>query len=58
MENGSNLYTINTSTGAATQVGTTSSNSYLTSVLLFENGAYYDGAGSVFGTIDIATGQI
>ncbi len=58
MENASNLYTINTATGAATQVGTTDSNGYLTSVLLFENGTYYDGAGSVFGTINIATGQI
>jgi hypothetical protein len=58
MENGSNLYTINTATGAATQVGTTDSNDFLTSVLLFENGTYYAGAGSVFGTINIATGQI
>ena len=58
MENGSNLYTINTATGAGTQVGTTDSNGYLTSVLLFENGTYYTGAGSVFGTINIATGQI
>src|ERR1700733_5477995 len=58
MENNSNLYTINTATGAGTQVGTTDSNGYLTSVLLFENGTYYDGAGSVFGTINTATGQI
>jgi hypothetical protein len=58
MENGGNLYTINTATGAATQVGTTDSNGYLSSVLLFENGTYYVGAGSVFGTIDIATAQI
>jgi len=58
MENASNLYTINTATGAGTQVGTTSSNSYLTSVLLFENGTYYTGSGNVFGTIDIAAGQI
>ena len=58
MENGSNLYTINTATGAGTQVGTTDSNGYLTSVLLFENGTYYTGSGSVFGTINIATGQI
>ncbi len=58
MENGGNLYTINTATGAGTQVGTTDSNGYLTSVLLFENGTYYDGAGSVFGTINTATGQI
>ena len=58
MENNSTLYTINTATGAATQVGTMDSSGYLTSVLLFENGTYYDGAGSVFGTINIATGQI
>jgi uncharacterized protein (TIGR03437 family) len=58
MENNSNLYTINTTTGAATQVGTTASNSYLTSVLLFENGTYYDGAGSVIATINVTTGQI
>src|SRR5271163_5039530 len=57
MENNSNLYTINTTTGAATQVGTTDSNGYLSSVLVFENGTYYVGAGSVFGTINIATGQ-
>jgi hypothetical protein len=58
MENNSNLYTINTTTGAATPVGTTDSNGYLTSVLLFENGTYYTGSGSVFGTINVATGQI
>ncbi len=33
MESNSNLYTINTTTGAATQVGTTDSNGYLSSVL-------------------------
>jgi hypothetical protein len=58
MEFQSNLYTINTATGAATQVGTTDGNGYLTSVVLFENGTYYAGSGSVFGTINIATGQI
>ena len=58
MENGSNLYTINTSTGAATQVGTTDGNDFLTSVLLFEHGTYYVGSGSVFGTVNVATGQI
>ena len=58
MENAGNLYTVNTATGAATQVGTTSSNSYLTSVLLFENGTYYTGSDSIFGTISTATGQI
>ena len=58
MENGSNLYTINTATGAGTQVGTTDSNGFLTSVLLFENGTYYAGSGSVFGTVNVVTGQI
>ena len=43
MEFNSNLYIINTTTGAATQVGTTDSNDYLTSVPLFENGTYYAG---------------
>src|SRR5579871_2492184 len=56
MENSSNLYTVNTTTGAATRVGTTDTNNYLTSVLLFENGTYYDGAGSVFATINPASG--
>src|SRR5580658_7553854 len=46
MENNSNLYIINTTTGAATQVGTTDSNGYLSSVLLLEYGTYYAGTGS------------
>jgi hypothetical protein len=58
MENNSNLYTINTTTGAGTQVGTTDSNGYLTSVLLFENGTFYDGFGPGIGTINVTTGQI
>ena len=58
MEFNSNLYTINTTTGAATQVGTTDSNDYLTSVPLFENGTYYAGNGSGIGTINVTTGQI
>ncbi|HEY1757654.1 MAG TPA: IPT/TIG domain-containing protein [Bryobacteraceae bacterium] len=58
MEFNSNLYIINTTTGAATQVGTTDSNGYLTSVPLFENGTYYAGTGSGFGTINVANGQI
>ena len=58
MEFNRNLYTINTATGAATQVGTTDSNDYLTSVPLFENGTYYSGSGSVIGTINVTTGQI
>src|SRR5271166_778979 len=37
MEFNSNLYIINTTTGAATQVGTTSTNTYLTNLPLFEN---------------------
>jgi uncharacterized protein (TIGR03437 family) len=58
MEFGSNLYVINTTTGAATRVGTTDSNDYLTSVPLFENGTSYAGSGSVIGTINVTTGQI
>ena len=58
MEFQSNLYIINTTTGAATQVGTTDSNDYLTSVPLFENGTYYAGTGSGIGTINVTTGQI
>ncbi len=58
MEFGSNLYIINTTTGAATQVGTTDSNGYLTSVLLLEYGTYYVGTGSGIATINVATGQI
>jgi uncharacterized protein (TIGR03437 family) len=58
MEANSNLYTINTTTGAATQVGTTDSHDYLSSVLLFENGSYYAGSGSVFGAINVTSGQI
>jgi uncharacterized protein (TIGR03437 family) len=58
MEFNSNLYVINTTTGAATQVGTTDSNDYLTSVPLFENGSYYAGTGSGISTINITTGQM
>jgi hypothetical protein len=58
MENAGNLYTINTTTGAGTQVGTTDTNNFLTSVLLFENGTYYDGYGPGIGTVNITTGQI
>jgi uncharacterized protein (TIGR03437 family) len=58
MEFNSNLYTINTTTGAATRVGTTDSNDYLSSVPLFENGTYYAGYGSGIGTINVTTGQI
>ena len=58
LEYNSNLFTINTTTGAATQVGTTSSNEYLTTVPLFENGTYYAGYGNGIGTINVTTGQI
>jgi uncharacterized protein (TIGR03437 family) len=58
MEFNSNLYTINTTTGAATQVGTTDRNGYETSVLLLENGTYYVGTGSGIATINVSTGQI
>jgi uncharacterized protein (TIGR03437 family) len=58
MEFNSNLYTINTTTGAATQVGTTDSNGYANSVLLLENGTYYVGTGSGIATINVSTGQI
>jgi uncharacterized protein (TIGR03437 family) len=58
MEFQSGLYTINTATGAATQVGTTDSNGFLTSVLLLEYGTYYVGFGSGIATINVATGQI
>ena len=58
MEFNSNLYIINTTTGAVTQVGTTSSNAYLTTVPLFENGTYYAGYGNGIGTINVSTGQI
>src|SRR6202453_62419 len=58
MEFNSNLYIINTATGAATQVGTTDSNGYLSSVLLLENGTYYVADGDGLATINVATGQI
>jgi hypothetical protein len=58
MEFNSNLYVINTTTGAATQVGITDTNDYLSTVPLFENGTYYAGSGSVIGTINVTTGQI
>src|SRR5580704_17928912 len=58
LEFNSNLYIINTTTGAATQVGATDSNDYLSSIPLFENGTNYAGTGSGFGTINVTTGQI
>ncbi len=58
MEFNSSLYIINTTTGAATQVGTTDNNNYLSTVPLLENGTYYTGSGTGIGTINVATGQI
>ena len=58
LESNGNLYTVNTTTGAATQVGTSDSNGYLSSVLLLEYGTYYVAAGSGIATINVATGQI
>src|SRR3984957_15356350 len=58
MESNSNLYTIDTTTGAATRVGTMDSNGDLSSVLLLEYGTYYVGAGSRIAPINVATGQI
>src|SRR5580698_10410258 len=58
MESNGNLYTVNTTTGAATQVGTTDSNGYISSVLLLEYGTYYVGEGSGVATINVATGQM
>jgi len=58
MEANSNLYTINTTNGAATQLGTTDSNGYLSSAQLLEYGTYYVAEGSGLATINVATGQI
>jgi len=58
LEYNSTLFTINTTTGAATQVGTTSTNTYLTNSLLLEYGTYYVATGNGIATINIATGQI
>ena len=58
LEYNSNLFTINTTTGAATQVGATSTNYYLTNALLFEYGTYWVATGNGIGTVNVATGQI
>jgi uncharacterized protein (TIGR03437 family) len=58
MENNGNLYSINTTTGAATQVGTTDNHDYVSTVPLFENGTVYAGYGPGIGTINVTTGQI
>jgi hypothetical protein len=58
MENNGNLYTMNTTTGAGTLVGT-ESGSYPVYALLFENGTLYVGAnGFGVGTVSASTGQI
>ncbi len=58
MENNSNLYTINTTTGAATQARIFDSNGYSISPCSFSNTAtYYVAAGSGL-TINVSTGQM
>jgi hypothetical protein len=59
MEFDNTLYTINTTTGAATQVGATDSNGVGTSALLLENGTLYIGNGAAgIGTMNATTGQV
>ena len=58
LESNSNLYTVNTTTGAAAQVGTTDGNGYLSSVVLLEYGTYYVAAGSGLASINVTTGLI
>lgn len=58
MENNGSLYTMSTTTGAATLVGT-ESGAFPVNALLFENGTLYVGAnGFGVGTISVSTGQI
>jgi hypothetical protein len=58
LENNGSLYTINTSTGAATLVGT-ESGAFPVNAVLFENGTLYVGSnGFGVGTINAATGEI
>jgi hypothetical protein len=58
MENNGSLYRVNTTTGAATLVGT-ESGSFPVNALLFENGTLYVGAnGFGVGTINVSTGEI
>jgi len=58
MENNGNLYTMNTTTGAGTLVGT-ESGSYPVYALLYEDSTLYIGAnGFGIGTANVSTGQI
>jgi hypothetical protein len=58
LENNGSLYTVNTSTGAATLVGT-ESGAYPVNAVLFENGTLYLGSnGFGVGTINSSTGEI
>ena len=58
MENNGSLYTMSTTTGAATLVGT-ESGAFPVNALLFENGNLYVGAnGFGVGTISVSTGEI
>jgi hypothetical protein len=58
MENNGSLYTMSTTTGAATLLGT-ESGAFPVNALLFENGTLYVGAnGFGVGTINVSTGQI
>src|SRR3984957_15916867 len=58
MEFNSTLYTINTTTGAATQGGTTDINGYPSAVPLLEYGTYYVATDIGIATINVATGQM
>jgi hypothetical protein len=58
MENNGSLYTMNTTTGAGTLVGT-ESGSFPVYALLYEDGALYVGSnGFGIGTVNVSTGQI
>ena len=58
LENSGSLYTLSTTTGAATLVGT-DTGGFPVNALLFENGTLYLGAnGFGVGTISVSTGQI
>jgi hypothetical protein len=58
MENNGNLYTMNTTTGAGTLVGT-ETGSYPVYALLYEDSTLYVGAnGFGIGTVNVSTGQI
>ena len=58
MENNGSLYTMSTTSGAATLVGT-ESGAFPVNALLFENGTLYVGAnGFGVGTINVSTGEV